>query len=224
MMAIHSRDTERDSRLSVIPGVRDWVAPNDMVHFVIHAMKLINLPQLTVTYRGAGELKNHPRMLLALLFYCYVNDIMSSKSVHEATWNVLQLRYLTEDTRPDYDAIRAFREEHTEAIHDVFRQFFDIARKAGYVKVGTVRLVASECIYTTMHPTIRGIRVQAKACKNIHYDRDRELERQLDRDVSHLLGKAAEADEAGREEKEIRDSIRRVDRWIRSSEFQINLP
>jgi len=75
------------------PSLQEWVDENDMVHFVIEAIDTMELPELKVNRRGSGHAQYPPRMMLALLIYCYAHGIMSSRKIERATWRDIPVRF-----------------------------------------------------------------------------------------------------------------------------------
>ena len=118
------------------PSLQEWVKPDDMVHFVVDAVESMRLPELKVNHRGTGNPRYPPRMMLALLLYCYANGIMASRKIESATWQMVPVRYLTGDTHPDHDTINTFRRENTQAVEQAFRQLLLMASEMGMLKVG----------------------------------------------------------------------------------------
>jgi len=165
------------------PSLQEWVDANDMVHFVIEAVDAMELPELKVNRRGSGHAQYPPRMMLALLIYCYAHGIMSSRKIERATWRDIPVRFLTGDTHPDHDTINTFRKENRDLVATAFTQVLLMAHQIGLVTVGTV--------------SVDGFHVKAHASKfkNVRYDRAKQLEEQLDRDIAELLAQADAADE-----------------------------
>jgi hypothetical protein len=50
---------ERNTPLLLPPDLRDWVAQDDLVHFVIHAVQRLPLSAFAVNYKGCGA-EQHP--------------------------------------------------------------------------------------------------------------------------------------------------------------------
>ena len=67
------------------PDLRDWIPEDDLAHFVIEAVERVELGAFKVNRRGSGSAQYHPRMMLALLIYCYANGIFSSRRIERAT-------------------------------------------------------------------------------------------------------------------------------------------
>ena len=63
----------------VIGLMRDWVPQDDLCHFVIEAVERVDMNAFAVNTRGSGSPQYEPRMMLALLIYCYANGICSSR-------------------------------------------------------------------------------------------------------------------------------------------------
>lgn len=94
-------NVDRETPMLLPVDLREWVPEDGLVHFVISAVETMNLPALTVNQRGSGSRQYPPRMMLALVIYCYANGLMSSRRIERATYRDLGVRYLTADTHPD---------------------------------------------------------------------------------------------------------------------------
>lgn len=68
------------------PDLRDWVPEDDLVHFVIAAIERMPMTAFSVNNRGTGSQQYSPRMMVALLVYCYANGIFSSRRIERATY------------------------------------------------------------------------------------------------------------------------------------------
>ena len=66
-------DCERDQAFLLPPDLRDWIPEDDLAHFVIEAVERVEMSAFKVNHRGTGSAQYHPRMMLALLIYCYAN-------------------------------------------------------------------------------------------------------------------------------------------------------
>lgn len=173
---------DRETPMLLSPDLREWVPADDMVHFVIEAIEGMNLPSLHINRRGSGSKQYPPKMMLALLVYCYANGVFSSRRIERATHRDVAVRYLSGNTHPDHDTICKFRRENFDAIGEAFLQILQLARQVGVLKLGTVSVDGTH------------IRANASKDRNVRYDRACELEEQLRADIADLLGKAEQAD------------------------------
>ncbi len=190
--------------------LRQWVPEDDLVHFVVNAAETMKLPALRVNERGSGSKQYPPRMMLALLIYCYANGVFGSRRIERATYRDVAVRYLTGDTHPDHDTICAFRRENGQAVKQAFAEVLDLARQMGLVKVGTVSVDGTH------------IKANASKHKSLRYDRAGELEKLLRKDIEELLARAENADRQETEDdqklpREIarREALLEKMRWAR---------
>jgi transposase len=165
--------------------MRSWVPDDDLVHFVLLAVEGVPLSTFSVNHRGSGSEQYPPRMLLALLIYCYANGIFSSRRIERATYRDVGVRYLTGDTHPDHDTICKFRRENCDAVGAAFLEVLRLARELNVLKVGTI--------------SIDGTHIKANASRfhALSYHRACELDEQLRLEIDSLLKKAEEADSTG---------------------------
>lgn len=176
-------NVDRETRLLLPVDLREWIPEDDMVHFVIEAVESTPSRVFQVNDRGTGSAQYPPRMMLALLIYCYANGIFSSRRIERATYRDVAVRYLTGDTHPDHDTIAKFRRENFDAIAESFVRVLELARELKLLKLGTV--------------SVDGTKIKANASKhrNVRYDRAGELVEQLDLEVRELLEKAEQSDQ-----------------------------
>lgn len=111
------------------PDLRDWVAQDDLVHFVIAAVDRLPLSCFHVNHKGTGDQQMPPPMMPAMLICSYSNGVFSSRRIERATYRDVAARYLTGDTRPDHDAICAFRRKNLAAISEAFVDVLELARE-----------------------------------------------------------------------------------------------
>lgn len=166
------------------PDLCDWVPEDDLVHFVLEAVERVDMARFQVNARGTGDAQYHPRMMLALLIYCYANGIFSSRRIERATYRDIGVRYLTADTHPDHDTICKFRRENLSAVSESFVQVLQMAQELKLLQVGLV--------------SVDGTKLDANANKSrsVRYDRARELSEQLRLEVDDLLTQAEQTDRA----------------------------
>ena len=95
----------------------------------------------------------------------------------------MAFRVLAANQRPDFRTISDFRKVHLNALSGLFKQVFEMCRKAGIVKLGNVAL--------------DGTKIQAAASKHkaMSYDRMGKEEARLSAEIEALLKQAQETDE-----------------------------
>lgn len=181
-MSKHFVPCDRNQRLLLPPDLRDWVSPNNLVHFVIASVDELPMGEFKVNHRGTGDAQYPPHMMLALLVYCYANGIFSSRRIEGATYDNISVRYLTADTHPDHDSIAKFRRENLSAVRTCFVRVLELAGELGLLKVGRVSVDGTT------------LKAHANKKRNVRYDRAMDLEKQLTLEVASLLEKAEHSD------------------------------
>jgi hypothetical protein len=73
------QNTDRHPPLLLPPDLRDWVAEDDLVHFILQAVDRLPLSAFAVNHKGTSDAQYPPHTMLALLLYCYANGIFGSR-------------------------------------------------------------------------------------------------------------------------------------------------
>ena len=146
----------------------EWVPEDDLFHFVVEAMNRVPMSAFVVNERGTGSAQYHPRMMLALLVYCYANGIFGSRRIERATYRDIGVRYVASNSHPDHETICAFRRNNFEAVAKAFEQVLLPAMELKLLRVGTV--------------SVDGTKVDANVNKrnNIGHDRAKELRGEIE--------------------------------------------
>lgn len=183
-MAIRLKNLDRNTPMLLPPDLRDWIPGDHIVHFLIDAVDALPGEYFRFNTRGTGDEQYPPRMMLALLIYCYATGRFSSRAIEEATWSDVIVRYLCGGSlHPDHDTICTFRRSNRELFEKAFVEVLLMAQEScGLKKVGTV--------------SIDGTRIKAGASRHsaVSYKRAGEQIELLRREVAQLTAKAEGAD------------------------------
>ena len=172
----------RDQSFLLPPDLKDWLAPDDVAHFIVAAVDRVPLALFQVPERSGGKPQYHPRLMLALLIYCYANGTFSSRRIERATYRDLGVRFVAANLHPDHDTIAVFRRSNKAAFEAAFLQVLLMTRESGLLHLGTV--------------SIDGTKIDANASKirSVRYDRAQQLRAKLASDIAELTAKAEAAD------------------------------
>ena len=132
-------NVDRDTPMLLPCDLRDWVADDDLVHFVLAAVEDVDL-RGAVSEAGRGSDQYPPRMMLAVLIYCYATGVFSSRKIERLSHESVSMRYLCANTHPDHDTIAAFRARHRELFQRSFVSVLQLARELKLVHLGTIHL------------------------------------------------------------------------------------
>ena len=208
-MAARLKNLDRDTPMLLPPDLRDWVPGNHIVHFIIDAVDRLPAGEFRLNHRGTGDAQYPPRMMLALLIYCYATGRFSSRRIEEATHSDVVVRYICGgDLHPDHDTICTFRRINRALFEKAFVEVLLMAHEtAGLKKVGTV--------------SIDGTKIQANASKHsaVSYKHAAKQIELLHREVEQLTAKAEQADNVALDDGlSIPDEIARREDRIKSLE------
>jgi len=175
----------RDPAFLLPPDVKAWVPDDDLAHFIVAAVERVPIGAFRTGSQPGGKAQYHPRLMLALLIYCYANGIFSSRRIERATYRDIAVRFVAANLPPDHDTIAVFRRTNKDAFEAAFLQILLLARETGLLRLGTV--------------SIDGTKIDANASKirSMRYDRACELRHKLAADIAHLTAQAEAADAEG---------------------------
>jgi len=176
------RSYDRSQRLLLPLDLNEWVADDDLAHFIVEACEQVDMHAFHVSATGSGKAQYHPRMMLGLLVYCYASGIFSSRKIEQATYRNVSVRFIAANTHPDHDTIAKFRRENAAAFQAAFAKILLLAKELNILKVGMV--------------SIDGTKIDANASKikSLRYDRIEVLRARLEEDITELVARAEAAD------------------------------
>jgi len=176
------------------PSVRDLVPADHLVHFVRRMVaEDLDLSGIYARYeKTKGQPPYHPALMTALLLYACCRGIYSSRRIELACEERLDFRALVGSQRPDHSTIAQFRQDHRDALGELFVQVLQLCRDAGMAKLG--------------HVSLDGTKIQANASKHaaMSYGRMKTAEPELAKKVDEWMSKSAETD-AGEDEEHGKD-------------------
>jgi transposase len=183
-MAARFITIDYDTPLILPPNLRDWVPADHLAHFILDAVEEMDLRRIKVNERGTGSEQYPPRMLLALLLYCYATGLFSSRRIEQATYDSVPVRMICGDTHPDHDTICTFRRENKALLQETFVRVLEMAQALKFLQVGQITVA------------VDGTKVMAHASKHsaVSYEHAGKTIEQLDLEVKELMAKAEQAD------------------------------
>lgn len=164
---------------------REWLPEGHLALFLGDVVGQLDLAPILRAYaRSRGPRGYHPRMLLAVLLYGYSVGVYSSRRLAAHCETEVAFRVLSGGALPDFRTLSDFRKRHLKEVEGLFVEVLRLCREAGLVKVG--------------HLSLDGSKYQANASKHkaMSYGRMREVEPQLEAEVSALLRQAEAVDRA----------------------------
>jgi transposase len=172
-----------------LPGeMEGWLEQNSLARFVVEVVEQLDTRTIEESYKGGGSAPYPPKMMLALIFYCYAKGIFSSRKIEQASYELIPVLYITGGTHPDHDSINTFRQRFLEEMSSIFVQILEYACSLGIFKLGDISIDGSK------------FKADASKHKAMSWDYAGKIEEQLKAEVEVLLGKAeSESGESSRD-------------------------
>ena len=133
-MSVIFHNIDRNN-VKISTNVNDLVPENSLARFIVNIIEKIDISPIENTYVKGGSKSYPPKMMLALLFYCYINGINSSRKMEQATFDLIPVIYITGGLHPDHDTINTFRKRFLDELNDVFVQILEIAHAEGILNL-----------------------------------------------------------------------------------------
>lgn len=155
------------------PSLEELIALDHPVRTVNQIVERINIDSLTREYEGGGTSSYHPKMLLKVLVYSYVNNVYSSRKIESNLKENIHYMWLSGMNTPDHNTINRFRSERLEkSLREIFTQVVLLLPETG--------LLSLRDIY------VDGTKIEANAnrytfvwSKSVKYNKD-QIRKQLE--------------------------------------------
>jgi transposase len=139
-MAERFVNVDRRTPMLLPVDLREWVAQNDVARLVLELVEQCEVSEAHINVRGSGSAQYPPRLMLALLIYCYSQRIFSSRQIERASYDSVAVRYLCANEHPDHDTIATFRRDNAALLQRCFVHVLLLAREMGVLRLGVVAL------------------------------------------------------------------------------------
>jgi transposase len=119
------------------PDPRDWLPPQHLAWAMRRAARELDLAPFLAAYRadGQGNTAYHPRMMVALIMYCYCKGIRSSRAVEMATFDDVGARVICAGLHPDHATCARFVTRHKEPLQGLLVASLAACAREGLVRV-----------------------------------------------------------------------------------------
>ncbi|ATL47898.1 IS5/IS1182 family transposase [Chitinophaga caeni] len=105
------------------PDLSELVGQNHPVRVVSDVLDKVDIGQLIQQYKPGGASNYHPRMLLKVLVFAYINNIYSSRKIEEALHQNINFMWLSGMSKPDHNTINRFRGKRLQkSLQPIFTQ------------------------------------------------------------------------------------------------------
>jgi len=118
------------------PSLDDLVPENHQVRLVSNVVDRLNIDPILESYKGGGSSSFHPRMMIKVLFYSYLNNIYSCRKIAAALEENIHFMWISGNSRPDFRTINLFRSSRLKGhIQTLFAEVIRLMSEMGYVSL-----------------------------------------------------------------------------------------
>src|SRR4051812_9720478 len=180
------RDWSTDQTYLFPPSPHDWLPEGDLVYFLLDTVATLDLSPIFAHYERElrGQPPFHPRMMVALLLYCYATGTRSSRRIMRRCQVDVACRVIVGEDAPDFRTISDFRKTHLAPLEALFIEVLKLCALAGLARAGTIALDGTK------------VKANASRHKAMSYDRMKAEEGRLRKEIADILAEARAADDA----------------------------
>src|SRR3974390_3645360 len=125
----------------------DYVVEDNPVRAVdvfVDGLDLDKLGFVGVQPLEMGRPSCHPRIMLKLYIYGYLNRVPSSRGLERECRRNIEMIWLTVQLAPDFKTIADFRKDNGKAIREVCREFVGLCRQLVLLTAASVAIDGSK--------------------------------------------------------------------------------
>jgi transposase len=186
--------TYQPEQQQLLPNaLQDWLPQGHLAYFINDTVDSLNLSSFHDRYAKGGPRNQpfHPAMMVKVMVYAYATGTFSSRKIARKLFEDIAFRVLAAGNFPAHRTIRDFRALHLAEFTELFVQVVRLAREMGLAKLGTIAVDGTK------------IKANASRHKAMSYARMQTAELELKAQITALVQKAANADEAEKNEPEL---------------------
>lgn len=121
------------------PSLDELIGQDHPVRIVNQVLDKIDIDPLLKKYPGGGASSFHPRMLLKVLVYAYINNTYSSRKIEAALKENIHYMWLSGMSTPDHNTINRFRSDRLkQVLRQVFTQVVMLLAEQGVLNIKEV--------------------------------------------------------------------------------------
>ena len=109
------------------------IAENDSVRIVNAIVDSLNLEAFKGLYKEKGRSPYHPRMMLKVILYAYMNNVYSCRRIEKLLLRDIHYIWLAGYEKPDFITINRFRNRVKGEINNIFTQVVLILSSKGFI-------------------------------------------------------------------------------------------
>ena len=135
MAKIHFRPYNSNQTVLFPQRIDEDIAENDPVRMVNALVESLNLESFRKLYKECGRSPYHPRMMLKVILYAYMNNVYSCRKIESLLHRDIHYIWLAGYEKPDFITINRFRNRVKREINEVFTQVVLLLSSRGFISL-----------------------------------------------------------------------------------------
>src|SRR5690625_2974881 len=121
------------------PSIQELIPADHPVRIVNSVIEQIDIKPLLETYSKEGHPSYHPKMMLKIMVYAYMDNIYSSRKIEKAMRENINFMWLSGRQTVDHNTIARFRSNKLKLVFkDIFKQVVLLLASEGLVNLNRV--------------------------------------------------------------------------------------
>ena len=135
MTKIHFRDYNYNQTVLFPQRIDEDIADNAPVRIVDALVESLDMDGFHKLYKEHGRSPYHPKMMLKVILYAYMNNIYSCRKIEKLLYRDIHFMWLSGRVKPDFITINRFRNRVKNEINEVFTQIVLLLRAKGFISL-----------------------------------------------------------------------------------------
>ncbi len=135
-LSVVFKSNHQNQGMLLPPDLNDLIGATHPVRVVNEVLDKVDISELLHQYKPGGTSSYHPRMLLKVLVYAYINNIYSSRKIEEAVSQHIHFMWLAGMSTPDHNTINRFRSQRLQqTLQPIFTQVVLLLSEEGLLSI-----------------------------------------------------------------------------------------
>jgi len=117
-------------------NIFDKIPAQHPVRLVEKVVDGLDISSIIKEYKGGGTSAYHPRMMIKVLFYAYLENLYSCRKIEKALQENIHFMYLSGQSTPDFRTINHFRSKVLkDKLQELFKEVVKLLQDLGCVSL-----------------------------------------------------------------------------------------
>ena len=136
-MGLYKEGLNRKQQLMFPPSLDELVSEDNTVRAIEEYVNILNISKLKIKTKKSlikdGQPAFHPKLLLKIYMYGYLNKIRSSRKLEQEIGRNIEMMWLTQGLTPSYKTIANFRKDNPKTLQTIFKEFSVLIKNIKFI-------------------------------------------------------------------------------------------